>query len=1167
MGALPAAALAQAPFALDSGQVSNQKSAEVGGIPTLDIITLGAIGPGAPLRYGNIVPNSENVQLAGMTLKSGVDYMMDYAVGVVYLMVTQKAGQSLTVSYRYKPGAAPAGAAAPLNGLTTFKYALLPGSVNMLTGLGLAERGTDGSVASSNVYGINNTLKFGQGTSLNGLFVVNDRQKVNAFAGLSLDQSTPGAKTSVDSGRSQMIVQNLQSHFLGGNISSDYQNIDKSFSNFSSASASGMDDTRIKQLQGERGLTRLGFSATDLNLGGLKLSNSYRSVKDGSNGIDWKSLGLAQGGIKLNYSSQRVDRNFVRGKDLADANHDQLAKENGLSRENLSGEWAQKFGKLSYTDSKIVDNVTHHEIYSKLWAFDSGKYKFNMGDETVDQGFMRFDSLLAPEKVSFGREAGVQRKWLGLQASFLGKDTPITFNQSTLTSTAGKFQSQDVEVVSKTWSLQHLDRKASANFVSVGALADPEIDSNVKSIASMYGADVKPTPNDRTQFLGTRGLDRKFDGFTESYKDLKLTASQLKLTGQSDSGRLDTFAISSKNMLLSYRHENLGAKFNEITSMMDLEKSRLGTLAGLNRTDLSFALTRGNKKLNIENMGASTLTGNVQRTTLDYSDNKINIQAGSRSVSSAFVDAPSLIDPAKDILNQMKGFNEQDVKVKWQLKSNMTLDSTYQNMYNATNGQTWRTRNNVLNWSPDKNTQINITDLEQHNSDSLLSLFDSSVEKMSMTRNMGRYGTLTLLDEQDQYKGIDAKLISQKRDYLAYEAKVTANTSFKTEQTITNFANGTHENINSNTISTALSKNAGVSLTNTQVDREGSNDEAHRNYGFWYDLGSGVRVSYGYAQQALPQNQGTSSSSLMIGSGVNSAAPAGQVQQVQNGQLGNIQVGGGYFANQFDATNRTQTAGNLSLVTAKPFKLGFIKDAKFAVNLNTGSDKSALIRENKLIGGSGAIGTNTFAYEYKSQLDPSGLRAIDRTFKLQTDPSEKKLVTAGVSYKSRTLTNDSQIMVRDFNLVFRPAKNFTFSNLVQTNPEIANPSAILGSIPQASRSNKWRLDYKKNDNLTIGATFDELINDQTHSLSRTSGVTAKLFEKMGSPMTLFFGVENANQTNLWRTTTRYSIQFDQKPGSNQTLSLFFGSVSYEHSVPVGTKVENLTMRLNYQFRF
>ncbi|MDR3691934.1 MAG: hypothetical protein P4L46_21315 [Fimbriimonas sp.] len=1169
VSALPVAANAQAPFALDSNQTQTQKTSEVGGTPAMDVITLNVTGPGTPLRYGNIVPNSESVQLDGVFLKQGTDYMMDYAVGVVYLMVSQRSGQVLTVSYHYKAGAAPA-QSSQFAGFTTFKYSLLPGSLNMITGLGMAERGENGSVMSSNLYGWNNAFKFGQSGSVNGMYIVDERQQVNNIAGLGLDSTTARAKSSIGSGNTQLIMEGAKTSFMGGQASIDYQDISKSFTGFNAAATSGLDDKAINQLKAERGLNRLGFSMTDMSLGGMKLSDSYKTVKDGENGIKWTNFGVANKDVKFNWSSQRVDQHFMRSNDLSEADKAQLAKETGINRNNMSGEWTQKFAKLNYANNTIVDAATHKQISQSTWALDAGKYKFNMGSEAVDSGFMRFGSLLAPEMTTFGREAGVNRKWLGFQGTFLGKDTPVSFNQTNMTSSTGaKYLGQDVTVTSKAWSLNHVERKADLNFSQVGALPDAEINNGVAAIAAMYGPDVKPTPNDRAEFIATHGLDRKYDGFTDTFKGIKLNAGMLSMKGMTDAGKLDTFAISSKNMLLSYRRENLGAQFNEITSMMDVEKSRLGTLPGLKRTDIDFSGTFGKRKLTFDNMNATTLTGNVARTSLGYEDTKISIQANQRNVSSAFADANNLVDPEKNILNQLIGFHEKDVKVKWQLMSNMNLDSTYQDMVNPVNNQSWRIRNNVLNWSPDKNTQINYTDIEQHNSDSVLALFDSSVEKLSLTRNMGRYGVLTLLGENDQYSGINANLLSQNHDYVAYDAKLTTTTSFKTEQTLTTYANGSHDEVNANTLSTQLSNRAGVSFTDTQINRQGYNDETHRNYGFYYDLGNGVRMSYGYAMQGLPKDQGTSSSSFTLGKAppATTALTPGQVQPVQAGDFGNFQLGAGYFANQWDAQNRTQTNGNVSVVTAKPFNLGFVKNVKMALNMDTGTDHAAVMRENKLIGVSGTFGTNTIGYEYKSQLDPTGLRAIDRTVTLQTDPSDKKLVNVTLSYKDRTTTTDQQILIRNYSFAIRPVKNFVLTNQVQTNPEIANASAILGSLPQASSSDKWQLDYKQNPNFTIGGSFEELLNSQTRSMSRTGGITAKLFEKVGSPLTLFVGVEQADQANLWRNTRRWSIQFDQKPASNQTLSFLVGSLSYEHSIPVGYHPENMTVRMNYQFRF
>ena len=349
------------------------------------------------------------------------------------------------------------------------------------------------------------------------------------------------------------------------------------------------------------------------------------------------------------------------------------------------------------------------------------------------------------------------------------------------------------------------------------------------------------------------------------------------------------------------------------------------------------------------------------------------------------------------------------------------------------------------------------------------------------------------------------------------------------------------------------------------MKRSGEADQSHHNYGFWYDLGNGVKLSYGYAQPLTPDGTGdVTSQQFTLGKDPVAGQPPNTVQA---GQVGNLMVGGGYFQNQWSSNDRTQTNGKIAATTVKPFKFGPIDDARISVNFDTGTDYTKTTHENKLVSGQGRYGTYLFGYEYKSQMDAALNRAIDRTIKVQTDPSEKKLISAAVSYKGRTMPNDTTIIIRDYSLTLRPLKNVTIVNLLQTNPAVANPGAILGSVPQASRSDKWSLDYKNNPNLTIGGTYQELINDQTRAASQTAGVTMRLFEAGGSPISLFYGLELASQSNLWRKSQRYSLQYDQRAGPNQTFSLFIANLSYEHSVPVATGTSNNTLRVNYQYRF
>jgi hypothetical protein len=240
---------------------------------------------------------------------------------------------------------------------------------------------------------------------------------------------------------------------------------------------------------------------------------------------------------------------------------------------------------------------------------------------------------------------------------------------------------------------------------------------------------------------------------------------------------------------------------------------------------------------------------------------------------------------------------------------------------------------------------------------------------------------------------------------------------------------------------------------------------------------------------------------------------------------------------------------------------------QFVFGLDTAADQTKWLRENRQFGIGGKLGANTFGFDYKGQMHQSGYRAIDRTYRLQTDPSGKNWFRANVMYKVRTLPWNEQVMIRDYNVTARLTGNTELTHQLQTNPEVFKGDALLGSVTQAAKSSKWKLDLKSSANLTVGAVWEELVNEQAGHLARTGGISLKMFEKGGSPLTLYYGVEQARRPDFKRTTHRYHMQFDQKAGPNQVLSLFLGNVSYEHSIEDQFKRNNWSMRLDYQLRF
>ncbi len=1163
--ALPMAVRAQSPFNVSTTD-PNSAANVAGGTAAMDLLTVRANTPGVPLKHGSVISGSERVQLGGAVLQRGVDYTMDYATGMVYIRRALKVGESVSVTYRYdKNGKVDASKGLGLNGVAGFKYDLVPGAMSMVLGFGMTERTADGQVVATNLFGFNNSFNLGQNGLLKGVYFFGERQKVDAMSLLEAEKA--GQK--IEEGRSHLISQSLQSSLFGAKVTADYQDVSKNFRSFAAAGEAGYN---AAQLEKEKGLTRYGFGLQDLKVGAISFGSSLKTVSDGKAGIDWRTYSFASGGLKFNWNSQRVDKDFKRFNDIAEADRAQLQRESGLAREGFDLGFGLKQGGFSFKSTTIEDMRSGDGIKRREFALNTSKIGFKLWDQEVDQKFTRVASLKPDEVAMYSRELGLKRQFMSLEASLLGKDfLPIKFSQSEIDSENGSFKSQDLSVGGKGWSLEHSSRAFDKGFTGYAPLnASAEGDGHIQSIANMYGKGTSANVGaERGWLIRSSGLERSFDRFTaQPFKGWNLNFESLNLKGQQDDGSVDSISLTGKDVDVKYRKQSLGKKFSELNSLLELERQRLGTITGLDRTDFALNLNLKGGKLNYSRLDADAPAGDVRRQQLNYQDKRLQVSANTREVDPSFNNVNQLVDPEKDLLNQLKGFRQNDLLVRWQILPNMKLDFYDFSAVSDTLNEDRMVRNMAFNWKPSKNTELNYNKNEQRSDDPVSVLFANVTEKMSLYQNLGKFGTFRFFNERQDFNGRNTKLSDFQRQFLSYETAIDKNTRLMTEQTRTDYDNGDKENISANTVSTNLNKHLGVSVTDRRVDRNGEDrDESNRNYGFWYDLGNGIQIAYGYARQ-LNGDNGQSQQNLSIGK------TAGLVNPEQAGtgpgaNLGNLNLSGGYGERAWDgSTDRTQAFSKMSIGTNKPFRFGPLSDVNINFGVDTAADYSKWVRENKMLNVGAKVGSNSFGFSYRGQMFTNQIRAVDRTFQFATDQSDKRWLKASIFYKVRTLPWDDQVMIRNFNVTAKPTKNFELSHQMLTNPEQAKGDAILGSIHTPERHNVWKLDYKSDMGFTLGGEWREMRNDQSNALRRTAGLNVTLFEKSGSPLKLYYGLEEVNGPSInRRVTSRYSLQFDQKAGPNQTFSIFAGNVSYKYDIADGFKKDNWSLRLDYSLRF
>jgi len=1131
-------------------------AAQVGGAnvgsSAVDLIRLHSVSIAVPLRYAGVVKDSELIDLNGRELKRGDDYTIDYDSGMVSLMVPQKPGDVVRVQYRYDRSKATTGTT---SALPTFKFDMLGnGSLGGVLGLGMAERGSDGKVVLSNIFGFNNSFSLGNG-AVKGLMLYSDRQNVDS-EGLDPGRLPGGAKAlTPQSKHSKLILQNFQSKLFGGTVEASYQDVGQGFTGFGAVKSNGYDQSTVDQLQKEKGLSRMSFGFKDLGFGDLKLSNGFRTIKDGNAGITWRNLGFKMGGFNVAMNSQKVDNQFTRFKDLSETDRDQLAKEKGLMRENLAADFTQGKNVLGFTSFKVEDDAGH-SIERREASIKTTQFAMSAGSQSYDQGFTRLGSLTQPEIAKYSLDAGLKRRWEDLTLGFIGgKTTPLHFNTYTVESATGEFSAQDISVGFKDFSLSHFDRKVSAGFKNVGNLQPGEIDASIANIAAMYDPSLKASPQDRALFVGSRGLERNGWTFkTEALHGWNVGYSTLRLKGTSDDAGLDILSLKSKNFNLRWQQEKTGEQFKEMPTLMTFEQQRLGPILGLQKSDLAFDTKLAGTSIVFNQMQAHTAAGDAVRQSFALSSKNMDLSVTHRGVDKGFANVNQLVDPEKDVLFAMIGQKGTDAKLRWRPWKGMAVDA--QSLDQQGNGiEKDRNLQNVnVVWTPNKRTELGYQYLRDQLDDPAKLLYYKHFSRFTLKEDLGKNTIFRFAKESLELAGTTNQAPSQEKTFWSFQTEVGKLAKLYSERTETNYDDGTKQTLMTNTVSAQLTPKAGVSVTDVRADNPGTQaDTSHQDLGAWLILPNGMKLSFGDVRNTAGENlEETKNIS------------------VSPGQIGNMKVDSAtytdhYWDNALDPHRQAQS--NVSLSTVKPFRFGPLWDMHFNFGFNALADRTKWQQENRLVGATAKLGTNALGFEYKGQMSTNGYRAIDRTFRFATDQKPNRFLSASFFYKLRTLPSDDQVMIRDISFTLRPTKTLEVSNHLITNPEVPNGNALLGSTPQPSHSDEWKLDYKKNPNFSFGASWLELRNEQNHALSRTGGVQCTLFEAKGSPLKLFYGLQQVDGNVPRSSQFRYSLQFDQKPGANQSFSFFVSNLSYANMLAQGTQRSNWTVRADYNFRF
>lgn len=1147
---LPVSVGAQAQFTLDQedlGEASQGAVVTSKGISAFDLIPLHDNKLSFALRYGHVLKGTEVVELDGRRLEAGTDYAIDHISGTIYVRTQYREGQTLRVRYRYDDKAKQVGSYGISDvDASALKFAFAPGATAVL-GLGLTERRADGTILQSNVFGMTNDLKITGNGKLRGLFMFSNREKSE-----TMDMFGNSGSASAEESKGSAIIQEFETKAGDkGTIKASYQDIEDKFTGFSSFASAGYSEKEIQTLEKEKGLKRTSFSLTDFSTGRFNFGTGFDTVGDANGSITWRSASFGFDKARLTFSSQYVDEGFSRFESIREEDRKQLAKEKGLLREVMNLDAPFNYGKFGFSNLMVESN-DGSGIYRRTFNLETSWLQGNFLTQHVDEEFNRFNDLREQDHKQLAKEQGLSRQELNLASNFSG--LKLSYFDSSISGEEGSMAASDIGVNGKNFSISHSRRGVGEEFHSLRSLHGGDVDRYVGGILGMYSGDHKVTNKDKNDFYSLNGFER--DAWAFNYKPwagYNLNFNSVAISGPSGNLDVNDISLDAKNTQIHYREQLSDDEFSDSNRLLDTEQKILGTVDGLDRRDFSFLSSFGSKKLAFSLLDAQVGELGAHRERFSFNDKGFDLSYTKRAVDENFTDVGRLVDPEREHLANFLGFDETEVKGSWNVMRGLSLNYHQSDAISSIFDQERNFRAINGKWDLSARTSLNIAKVDQKFVDENAEKIDQSFEHINLTHNAGANTKIALTHETQQFNGEEDLLPDAIRNAIAFTQRLSSSTTISTEQSETRFENGEREYTSQNTISTALTPRMGISVTDTRVKRDGDKpDETHRDYGFWVDFGSGIRLEYGYKRDMRGDDYGKLDTQTTL----------------SGGTAGGLKIGGGNYKHTRIDGQRETHLGNFSLSNAKPFKWGSITDINFYYDTNTNRDYSAWKREDLKFGANAAWNNIGFGYEYLSQISPNGMRAIDRVFSLTTDKSGKAPFVGVFKYGVRTMPDDENVMIRDYSIKYQASKNLNIVHALVTNPTQNKNNALLGSTPIDERRNTWTINYQNDPSTKFDLSWSEIKREsQNESLRREARFNMTLFANNPSPLQLSYAMQEWDRHGNAYLSHSFGLSFVQRPGPNQSLSFSLENFHYGAGKPADSALHNWGMRLDYNVRF
>ncbi|MCX7993740.1 MAG: hypothetical protein N2651_08750 [Fimbriimonadales bacterium] len=1106
-----------------AAKASVPAASQVIGEATSDILPGNGTRGGYMTRYAPVVPYSESVYVDGKRLQRDVDYWIDYASGSIAFALPVSRVSTAQVYYRYDPKGKRESVVGALPILSlSFGQG---GSLSALYMPGVTETTRDGAAYRLSAYGMQNALRFGNG-SLQGYFFIGSREALNAYAAPNTrDRQRADIAPSQTA---QFIVQQLQANAGVLQLRANYQDIGRGFSAQKMLGAqSGLDANQLAAWERERGIKRFDY-AIGLNLGGAALQQSQMRIQDDKGAIEQQGWQFSSNWLNLNWTRRESSAQFQRYKDLGDQQKSDWERERGLVREQLASSLQLASNSVLKFDQLLLKQGGAR-IERDVYVLETPWLKASRMQQRVGQGFTRFGDLAEGDKGQLAREVGMSRDQTQLEIA--QPNLKLAASEQDIRSPTGKLERESLRIETPKIVVEHTHRAVSPEFGKLPNLAPQEHQQLVEEVRQFHDtANAVPfDPNhDLPLLMREQGLERTLQRVElKPSKDLTLQMRRYETANRAGEGDLKgtQWQLRTPTLQLRMHERAIAPTFGRLRDLTRIEQALFHNEQGIHRLDWDAAITTKQFGLAISQMRVREIGAGLYRTSARFIHPMVELHYHQRQVDPDFARAHDLADPERDFFAQLRGYNQHDWAAKLRPAQNFQIELFGFGARNPLENINNRRQRYRFVWQPFKNLTFGRHQDEYQSDKTLERLYQDEHERNDLQYHLG-WGQMNAYQERRRIGGTLANPLYQDTEFWRFNTAAIRNLNLALEERRTNATGMPSERYRHYQTAYALNPRAKLQFAHMEAQREGAPDESAQQVGLEYEFKPGAKLTFSETRNAKEGVNG----SRVLSAGLTQTA------------FGVLSIGGAYQEQRVDRTN-TRAQSQVVIQSAKPFNFLGLQEFQFDFRYGALADRGMWQQENKHFTAQAIALRHKLAGGYVGLYVPGQGRAVDRYYQLESPPHPQ--LRYSLHYKTRTYQDGRLFLVRNYNIAYKLDGRLTLTHEFQTHPEQANANVVLGSVLQPTGFSAWGMEWRWTPRIFLRGDYRIEWNDQQNRRTRRGGLTLSANQSDNLQYSVGYRVDAERFGNRNGIAHTFFLSTERKLDSENFLMFGFQWTHYE----------------------